>query len=128
MTTVNEAVNNLYVDFDIDFTINDKKDISLITGIDSINNSLNNIIFSNWDETPFNPNFGSDLGNLIGDNHSKGMVKFLKDNIIEQIKNNENRVEVINVKVEYHKSDYLYFITVFYKYKNLEYDYSVYFK
>lgn len=91
-----------YSDLDLDFIPHPTTgDILIKTGEDAIKRSVRNLILTNYYEKPFRPGIGSNAVKLLFDNANPLTATFLKDAIMEVIRNYEPRVEMINVYVQF---------------------------
>ncbi len=91
-----------YADLDLDFIPHPTTgDIIRKTGQDAIKRSVRNLILTNYYEKPFRPGIGSNALRLLFDNANPLTATFLKDAIMEVIRNYEPRVEMINVAVNF---------------------------
>jgi phage baseplate assembly protein W len=62
----NVARTSLYSDLNLAFVINPiTKDISPVTDIDAVKNSIKNLVLTNFHERPFNPTMGSGVSALL---------------------------------------------------------------
>ena len=91
-----------YADLDLDFLPHPTTgDILRKTGQDAIKRSVRNLILTNYYEKPFRPGIGSNALRLLFDNANPLTATFLKDAIMEVIRNYEPRVEMIDVAVDF---------------------------
>jgi hypothetical protein len=91
-----------YADLDLDFLPHPTTgDILRKTGQDAIKRSVRNLILTNYYEKPFRPGIGSNALRLLFDNANPLTATFLKDAIMEVIRNYEPRVEMINLAVNF---------------------------
>lgn len=89
-----------YADLDLDFIPHPTTgDIVRKTGPDAIKRSVRNLILTNYYEKPFRPGIGSNATKLLFDNANPLTATFLKDAIMEVIRNYEPRVNMIDVFV-----------------------------
>lgn len=91
-----------YADLDLDFIPHPTTgDILRKTGPDAIKRSVRNLILTNYYEKPFRPGIGSNATKLLFDNANPLTATFLKDAIMEVIRNHEPRVEMLDVAVNF---------------------------
>ena len=91
-----------YSDLDLDFLPHPTTgDVLVKTGADAIKRSVRNLILTNFYEKPFRPGIGSGALKLLFENVNPLTTTFLKNAIIEVIKNYEPRVEIYDVFVEF---------------------------
>jgi phage baseplate assembly protein W len=91
-----------YSDLDLDFIPHPTTgDIVRKTGPDAIKRSVRNLILTNFYEKPFRPGIGSNATKLLFDNANPLTATFLKDAIMEVVRNYEPRVEMIDVFVNF---------------------------
>lgn len=91
-----------YSDLDLDFLPHPTTgDVLVKTGADAIKRSVRNLILTNFYEKPFRPGIGSGALKLLFENVNPLTATFLKNAIIEVIKNYEPRVEIYDVFVEF---------------------------
>ena len=76
-------------------------DILRKTGPDAIKRSVRNLILTNYYEKPFRPGIGSNALKLLFENANPFSATFLKDAIMEVIRNYEPRVEMLDVTVDF---------------------------
>lgn len=89
-----------YSDLDLDFLPHPTTgDVIRKTGADAIKRSVRNLILTNYYEKPFRPGIGSNAVKMLFENVTPLTVTFLKDAIMEVIRNYEPRVEMIDVRV-----------------------------
>jgi len=123
---MNDDLNVLYNDFNFDLdNLDETGDITLLSGIKAIENSIFSITVSNWDSMPFKLDFGANLSSIIGDDVNVGTIKYIEDLVEQQLVNNENRISVENVTCVYNENKLQYKILIEYKYKNVGYDFTV---
>lgn len=89
--------------------INQKEDI------DSINQSIRNILFTIQGEVPFDPLFGSGIHHLIFEKMSPVTEHLLKDEILTALENHEPRIEINNIELIPDYDNNLYELDLEYK-------------
>ena len=89
-----------YSDLDLDFLPHPTTgDVLIKTGEAAIKRSVRNLILTNFYEKPFRPGIGSGAIKLLFENATPLTATFLKNAIMEVIRNYEPRVEMIDVNV-----------------------------
>ena len=105
-----------YVDISLAFEPNALNgDITTLRDTRAIDNSLKNIIMTIPLETPFNPEYGSEVTALMFDPVDFATSGILELDIERAIRYNEPRVEVINVHVRPYDDQLLYEVDIEYK-------------
>ena len=105
-----------YVDISLAFEPNALNgDITTLRDTRAIDNSLKNIIMTMPLETPFNPEYGSEVTALMFDPVDFATSGILELDIERAIRYNEPRVEVINVNVRPYDDQLLYEVDIEYK-------------
>jgi phage baseplate assembly protein W len=105
-----------YVDISLAFEPNALNgDITTLRDTRAIDNSLKNIIMTMPLETPFNPEYGSEVTDLMFDPVDFATSGILELDIERAIRYNEPRVEVINVHVRPYDDQLLYEVDIEYK-------------
>lgn len=98
MATIN--VTRQYRDLDLNFTIHPlRKDVNKTLNEVAIVNSIKNIISTNHYEKPFQPDFGSNVRQMLFENLDVITASALQREIAQCIANYEPRVNLISVKV-----------------------------
>lgn len=107
--------NIIYKDLDLTFNIHPvTKDISISSDQQAIVRSIRNLILTQFNEKPFNPNVGSSVRTLLFEPVNVYTAGSLKKEIELVIKNFEPRVNIIRIDVE-DKSDYnSYYISIYF--------------
>lgn len=104
-----------YADLDLDFFAHPTTgDIVRKTGPDAIKRSLRNLILTNYYDRPFRSYVGSSAQKILFDNANALSAGFLKDAILETIKNFEPRVQVQELAVEFDYDANGYNVTIQY--------------
>ena len=90
-----------YKDFDINLTRNPLTgDIGVKKDKNAIEQSLKNLIYTNFYERPFNPEIGTDLNRLLFENSDPTLIADIRDAIHEVVENYEPRVRIRQLIVE----------------------------
>ena len=92
---------NLFKDFDISFSNNPiTGDIGTKSDINAINQSVENLINTNYYERPFNPTFGCNIRGLLFELADPITIEDLRSAIKETLENHEPRISIINLFIE----------------------------
>ena len=92
--------DKMFVDISLSFEPNPVTgDITTLLDQRAINNAIKNAILIAPKEAPFNPNFGSNINNMIFELADSDTGVLLEDEIKRSIKFNEPRVTNVSVKV-----------------------------
>lgn len=102
-----------YKDLDFTFQSNPNTgDLGIKKDINSVKQSILNILNTNHGEKPFEPLFGANLRAYLFENNGTITSIAIADSIKESIANYEPRVEVLNVKVTNKPNEYSIGITL----------------
>ena len=118
---------NLFKDFDIDFSVNPiTGDIGTKSDVNAINQSVKNLINTNYYERPFDPAFGCNIRGLLFEIADPITIEDLKGAILETLQNHEPRIQVITLFIEDLTDINAYHINLSYNIiaKNITTDYS----
>ena len=74
-------------------------DVTQVKDANAIRDAVRNVILTRFGEKPFNPSFGSQVGNLLFENADQFLGEVLKDEIETAIKNFEPRVTIENTDI-----------------------------
>lgn len=97
----NVAREKKYSDLDLAFRINPVTgNIAKKTDVESIKQSVLNILLTNPGERPFDPNFGCDIKSLLFENFDSLVASVLEDKILLALSNYEPRVKVLDLVVD----------------------------
>jgi phage baseplate assembly protein W len=97
------TTKNKYRDFALNFRQNPiTGDLAILTDERSVNQSLKNLMFTNFYDIPFQPKLGSNVRARLFELATSTTADTIKSDIEDVIENFEPRVEVINItaKVE----------------------------
>lgn len=98
--TANKRQTENFSDFLNNFTKSfNNNQLSRVTNLDSVNQSLRNIIKTNIGERLFNPNFGSNVSNSLFENDTKFIKEDLEYNIRQSIGLFEPRAVLIDLTI-----------------------------
>ena len=107
---------NLYKDFDISFSNNPiTGDIGSKSDVNAINQSVKNLINTNYYERPFNPTFGCNIRGLLFELADPITIEDLKNAIVETLQNHEPRIQLINIFIEDMQDQNAYHISIQYR-------------
>ena len=107
---------NLYKDFDISFSNNPiTGDIGTKSDVNAINQSVKNLINTNYYERPFNPTFGCNIRGLLFELADPITIEDLKNAIVETLQNHEPRIQLINIFIEDMQDQNAYHISIQYR-------------
>ena len=86
-----------YSDLDLDFIAHPTtKDVVKKKGVDAIKRSVRNLVLTNFYDRKFRPSIGSNAQKILFDNINEFTAIFLKNAIIEVIRNFEPRVVLVD--------------------------------
>lgn len=88
--------------------------LAKVTDVRSINQSLKNIILTDIGERLFQPNFGSNVRALLFENALDSDLSTIEFYISNSIKNNERRVNLLNVEVQSSENESELIVNIFY--------------
>ena len=107
---------NLYKDFDISFSSNPiTGDVGTKSDVNAINQSVKNLINTNYYERPFNPTFGCNIRGLLFELADPITIEDLKNAIVETLQNHEPRIQLINIFIEDMQDQNAYHISIQYR-------------
>mgnify|MGYP003136567029 CR=1 FL=1 len=106
---------NVYKDFDLSFTFNPLTgDIGSKTDVNAINQSVRNLINTNFYERPFKPEMGSNIRAILFEQADVITTLDLKQSITEVITNYEPRVTLKDVIIQDEPDKNAYNISIIY--------------
>lgn len=89
-----------FSDFNTSFAVHpDKKDLSLKTDIDSVKQSIRNLVLTDKGERLMQPDIGCKVRNLLFENFTAQSVLAIKTTIVDTIQKYEPRAVIENVNV-----------------------------
>lgn len=113
--------NREYSDIDLNFTAHPvTKDVVKRTGSSAIIGALRNLLYTNFYEKPFNPNYGSGIRRLLFEDVSFVTASILEKEIVLAVKNFEPRITIDAIRVQANPEDNGYNITIRFYTNNLE--------
>ena len=100
--TITHENKNVYKDFDLQFSANPlTDDLSTKSDLSAINQSLRNLVSTNYYERPFFPQIGCNIRKILFEPMDDITRRDLEDAITYTIKNFEPRVRVIEIVAEF---------------------------
>lgn len=94
-------METIYSDFDIRFLAHPvTKDVVMKTNVNSVKQSVKNLVLTNFFEKPFHPEIGSGIYGLLFEPMNQLTSNMIRTEIMQVITNFEPRVELIDVIVE----------------------------
>ena len=80
-------------------------DVMTRTDVDAVKNALYNLVFTKKYEKPFNPDFGTDITNLLFENWDPLLASYYETKIREVIEEYEPRVKLERVSINDSQED-----------------------
>jgi len=109
------ARKNDYSDLDLDFIRHPVTgDVTKKVGQDAIKRSIRNLILTNFYDRPFRSGIGCNAQKLLFENANHIVAGFLKDAIVEVVRNYEPRVKITNLVVDFDYDNNGYKVTLTY--------------
>jgi phage baseplate assembly protein W len=103
----------VYVDFDLNFARHPiKRDINVLTNEAAIVASVRNLVLTSKFETPFEPEFGSNVRKVLFENWSPALDALLAQLIAEVIQQYEPRVDLQQIDVTFDDDEAGYSIRI----------------
>ena len=107
---------NIYKDFDLSFSFNPLTgDLGTKTDVNAINQSVKNLINTNYYERPFKPEMGSNIRAILFEPADVITTLDLKQSITEVITNYEPRVTLQDVLVQDQPDRNAYSVSIIYR-------------
>jgi phage baseplate assembly protein W len=106
---------SVYKDPGFEFEKTSQTGINQKEDIDSINQSIRNILFTMQGEVPFDPLFGSGIHQLLFEKMSPVTEQLLKDEVQIALENHEPRIEINNIELFPDYDNNLYELDLEYK-------------
>lgn len=104
-----------FSDLDLDFLAHPTtKDVLRKVGNEAIKRSVRNLILTNYYDKPFRPGIGSSVSKLLFENATPMIDNFLKNAIVEVIRNYEPRVKLEEVSVNFDNDNNGFNVTLYY--------------
>lgn len=89
-----------YSDLDLTLAINEFQDITPLTDIDAVKQSVRNLVLTNFNERPFRPKLGGNITALLFEPADKFTMISLKESIKFVLEKYEKRVDQVTVQIE----------------------------
>jgi phage baseplate assembly protein W len=116
MVTQTFQRKNLYKDLDISFEVNPLTgDLGTKSDAAAINQSIKNLLFTNYYERPFNPTIGSNIRQLLFELADPITINELRHSIRQTIVNHEPRVTIQDILLEDLSDRNAYAATIIYR-------------
>ena len=113
-------VTKKYSDLNLDFHVHPvSKDIIPLTDAESVKRSIRNLLLTNYNERPFNPNFGGNLRSLLFEPVNMATSHSIKSWVSNAIERFEPRASLINVIVIPSIDENQYSVTIVYAINNI---------
>jgi len=109
----NISRRRLYADMPLSFSIHpNTKDLTVLTDIDAVKQSVKNLVMTNFTERLFEPNMGSNITGLLFEPANQFTEMALKDEVIRVLKEHEPRVGGVIVDILDNSDRNAYQITI----------------
>jgi phage baseplate assembly protein W len=109
-----------FSDLNFNFTIHPvRKDVTKVTGIEAVIQSLQNLLDTNHFEVPFHPEIGSNIRKTLFENLTPVNAALLEQYINDTIRNFEPRVTISSVQVIPHFNTNGYEVNLVFFVKNI---------
>lgn len=116
--TIISGVNKSYQDIDLTFTKNAAGDVFKKNNASAVQQSVKNLLLTNFSEKPFQPRFGGNLNSLLFALNTDIDDDEMKDQIAESIQTFEPRAEVLNITSNLRDDSHEIKVTVTFKVVN----------
>jgi phage baseplate assembly protein W len=94
------ANSYFYSDFDIEFELQSNGDIILLTDLDSIFNSIKNLVLTNKGERRMLPSYGSNIQKLLFEPLDEITARRIGEELVSELKVWEDRITISSMDVE----------------------------
>ena len=96
----NVAASALYSDLDLNLNLHPvKMDISPVTDIRAVRNSVKNLVLTNFGERPFQPKLGSNVTALLFEQADQFTAIMMKKEIYRLLEDHEPRINATRVEI-----------------------------
>jgi phage baseplate assembly protein W len=96
----NVAGRALYSDLDLNLNLHPvKMDISPVTDVRAVRNSVKNLVLTNFGERPFQPKLGSNVTALLFENTDQFTAIMMKKEIYRLLEDHEPGINAIRVEI-----------------------------
>jgi len=117
----NPAFRDRYSDFNTSFAVHPiKKDLSIKTNVESIKQSVRNLLLTDRGERFFQPTIGCRLRQLLFETFTPQTTIQAKQFIAETLRNHEPRVDVTDITISPYPDNNALFIQVVFTIINIE--------
>jgi phage baseplate assembly protein W len=89
-----------YSDFDIEFELQSNGDITLLTDLDSVFNSIKNLVLTNKGERRMLPSYGSNIQKLLFEPLDEITARRIGEELVGELKVWEDRITISSMDVE----------------------------
>ena len=117
-STIISGVNKSYQDIDLTFANNAAGDVFKKNNASAVQQSVKNLLLTNFSEKPFQPRFGGNLNSLLFALNTDIDDNDLKKQIIDSIEIFEPRAQVINITSNLNEDSHEIKVTVTFKVLN----------
>ena len=94
------ANSYFYSDFDIEFELQSNGDITLLTDLDSVFNSIKNLVLTNKGERRMLPSYGSNIQKLLFEPLDEITARRIGEELVGELKVWEDRITISSMDVE----------------------------
>ena len=99
-------VDRQYVDLSLGLNIHPvKKDLTPLTDIDAVKNSVRNLILTNRGERPFQPNVGSNIFASLFENANPYTMESIRNRVKDMITSSEPRVNSVRCQLQFNEAE-----------------------
>jgi len=113
---------NIFSDLDLDFTPHPVSgDITILRDSNAVKRAVRNTLFTGLYERPFNPEFGGNLKQLLFEPASPLTANSIKTYIQDALKIYENRVSIVELRVELDQDLLGYNVTLLFAIDSISY-------
>jgi phage baseplate assembly protein W len=106
---------NVFRDFDLSFSKHPlTKDVGVKTDVNAINQSIKNLVSTNFYERLFQPTIGCNIRGLLFEQADSITISDIRQAITDTITNHEPRVQLLQVVVEDQSEKNSYLVQIFY--------------
>lgn len=111
----------IFKDIDLSFAKHPQtSDILLKYDENAIKNSIKNLILTKHYERPFHSEIGSSVSSMLFEIPNPGIVRVIRQEIIDTIENFEPRAEVLDVEILFDRDNYYMMVTITFRIRNTQ--------
>jgi phage baseplate assembly protein W len=122
MTIQTVRTNPVYKDFYTNLEAHPiRKDLFVLTDTDAVKTAIKNILFTNYGERFFQPDFGGGINKILFENITPQTEYALRSAIVTSIRNHEPRVDFLEVYVNGIPDDNTYYVQIVFSLVNNPY-------